>query len=46
MDEEGAVVARTVTDIGLAYDHRFVNGRDAVLFLQRIRQVLESESGE
>ena len=46
LDEEGAVVARTVTDIGLAYDHRFVNGRDAVLFLQRVRQVLESESGE
>lgn len=44
LDEEGTVVSRTVTDIGLAYDHRFVNGRDAVLFLQRIRQALESES--
>jgi 2-oxoglutarate dehydrogenase E2 component (dihydrolipoamide succinyltransferase) len=45
VDEEGAVVPGTVTDIGLAYDHRFVNGRDAVLFLQRVRQALESEGG-
>lgn len=46
LDDEGTVVPRTVTDIGLAYDHRFVNGRDAVLFLQRIRQALESESSD
>ncbi|MEV1240492.1 2-oxo acid dehydrogenase subunit E2 [Nonomuraea sp. NPDC050022] len=33
---------RTVAAIGLAYDHRLVNGRDVVLFLQALKETLES----
>lgn len=38
----GTVVARKVAHIGLAYDHRAINGRDAVLFLQDMRSALQS----
>ncbi|MGC4880036.1 2-oxo acid dehydrogenase subunit E2 [Micromonospora sp. DT43] len=41
--EPGSVAFRTVVDIGLAYDHRVVNGRDAVLFLQALKAQLESD---
>ncbi|MBB5780727.1 2-oxo acid dehydrogenase subunit E2 [Nonomuraea jabiensis] len=37
---------RTVAVIGLAYDHRLVNGRDAVLFLQALKETLEAASFE
>ncbi|MEV4013345.1 2-oxo acid dehydrogenase subunit E2 [Nonomuraea angiospora] len=37
---------RTVAVIGLAYDHRLVNGRDAVLFLQALKEALEAASFE
>ncbi|MBE1593803.1 2-oxo acid dehydrogenase subunit E2 [Nonomuraea angiospora] len=37
---------RTVAVIGLAYDHRLVNGRDAVLFLQALKEGLEAASFE
>ncbi|MFD1540521.1 2-oxo acid dehydrogenase subunit E2 [Nonomuraea guangzhouensis] len=33
---------RTVAAIGLAYDHRLINGRDVVLFLQALKEILES----
>ncbi|MFD5896981.1 2-oxo acid dehydrogenase subunit E2 [Streptomyces sp. NPDC060366] len=42
LDSEGAVTARTVVNVGLAYDHRLLNGRDAVLFLQRVKALLQS----
>ena len=29
-------------NIGLAYDHRFINGRDAIVFLQAVKKALES----
>ncbi|MET7463668.1 2-oxo acid dehydrogenase subunit E2 [Nonomuraea sp. NPDC005501] len=32
---------RTVAAIGLAYDHRLVNGREVVLFLQALKETLE-----
>nr|WP_260408092.1 2-oxo acid dehydrogenase subunit E2 [Planomonospora venezuelensis] len=38
---DGSVTVRTVTDIGLAYDHRIVNGRDAALFLAALRQEIQ-----
>ncbi|WP_449064508.1 2-oxo acid dehydrogenase subunit E2 [Planomonospora algeriensis] len=38
---DGSVTVRTVADIGLAYDHRLVNGRDAALFLAALRQEIE-----
>lgn len=44
-DEEGNVTARTVTNIGLAYDHRFVNGAQALQFLQSIKAAVESPDG-
>jgi 2-oxoglutarate dehydrogenase E2 component (dihydrolipoamide succinyltransferase) len=41
LDATGAVVARGVTTIGIAYDHRVVNGREAVRFLQELKRALE-----
>ncbi|MEV0390931.1 2-oxo acid dehydrogenase subunit E2 [Nonomuraea sp. NPDC050643] len=38
----GDFEARRIVHLGLAYDHRYVNGHDAVLFLDAIRTVLES----
>ncbi|GAA0820277.1 2-oxo acid dehydrogenase subunit E2 [Streptosporangium amethystogenes subsp. fukuiense] len=38
---EGAFVTRKVISLGLAYDHRFVNGRDAAEFLGALRSALE-----
>jgi 2-oxoglutarate dehydrogenase E2 component (dihydrolipoamide succinyltransferase) len=38
---EGAVVIRPMMYIALTYDHRLVDGREAVTFLRRIKQCLE-----
>ncbi|WP_219461804.1 2-oxo acid dehydrogenase subunit E2 [Nonomuraea rhizosphaerae] len=35
---------RTVAVIGLAYDHRLINGREVVLFLQALKETLETAS--
>jgi 2-oxoglutarate dehydrogenase E2 component (dihydrolipoamide succinyltransferase) len=35
------VTTRTVANIGLAYDHRLINGRDASRFLTALRAALE-----
>ncbi|MBX6386460.1 MAG: 2-oxo acid dehydrogenase subunit E2, partial [Microbispora sp.] len=40
-DGSGFAVRKTAT-IGLAYDHRFINGRDAAEFLGELRTALES----
>lgn len=40
--EDGTVTARTVANIGLAYDHRLINGRDAALFLAALRMELQA----
>ncbi|SNT39627.1 Pyruvate/2-oxoglutarate dehydrogenase complex, dihydrolipoamide acyltransferase (E2) component [Streptosporangium subroseum] len=42
LGEDGAVTARTVANIGLAYDHRLINGRDASRFLTELRIELKS----
>ncbi|MGW0810826.1 2-oxo acid dehydrogenase subunit E2 [Nonomuraea sp. NPDC002799] len=39
---DGTVSARTVANVGLAYDHRYVNGRDATLFLQALKDTIEA----
>lgn len=39
---DGTPVARSVVHIGLAYDHRFVNGRDAMRFLHAVRAGLRT----
>ncbi|WP_158842368.1 2-oxo acid dehydrogenase subunit E2 [Saccharothrix deserti] len=38
--EDGVPVQRTVVTLGLAYDHRVVNGRDAIAFLRVIAESL------
>lgn len=39
---DGRVAVRRVFHLGLAYDHRVVNGRDAVMFLKDVKAALES----
>jgi 2-oxoglutarate dehydrogenase E2 component (dihydrolipoamide succinyltransferase) len=39
---EGAVVIRPMMYIALTYDHRVVDGREAVTFLKRIRDLIEN----
>jgi 2-oxoglutarate dehydrogenase E2 component (dihydrolipoamide succinyltransferase) len=38
----GQVVVRPMMYLALTYDHRIVDGREAVLFLRRIKQVVEA----
>jgi 2-oxoglutarate dehydrogenase E2 component (dihydrolipoamide succinyltransferase) len=40
LDDAGAVGSRTVANIGLAYDHRLINGRDAAAFLNALKEDL------
>ena len=39
---EGKVVIRPMMYVALTYDHRIVDGREAVLFLRRIKDCIES----
>jgi 2-oxoglutarate dehydrogenase E2 component (dihydrolipoamide succinyltransferase) len=41
LGEDGAVTTRTIANIGLAYDHRLINGRDASRFLTALRAALK-----
>lgn len=41
MDLAGAISNRLVFQLGMAYDHRVINGRDAVVFLRTIKSCLE-----
>jgi 2-oxoisovalerate dehydrogenase E2 component (dihydrolipoyl transacylase) len=43
---DGAVVIRDIMHLGLAFDHRIFDGAIADQFLHRMRQTLESFSGE
>jgi 2-oxoglutarate dehydrogenase E2 component (dihydrolipoamide succinyltransferase) len=38
----GQVVIRPMMYLALTYDHRIVDGREAVTFLKRIRDVIEN----
>ena len=38
---EGAIVARPMMTLALSYDHRIVDGREAVLFLSAVKQAIE-----
>lgn len=38
---EGQVVIRPMMYLALTYDHRLVDGREAVIFLKRIKEVIE-----
>jgi 2-oxoglutarate dehydrogenase E2 component (dihydrolipoamide succinyltransferase) len=39
---DGQVVVRPMMYLALTYDHRIVDGREAVLFLRRIKEVIET----
>jgi 2-oxoglutarate dehydrogenase E2 component (dihydrolipoamide succinyltransferase) len=39
---DGQLTTRAVANIGLAYDHRFINGAQALRFLQSVKEALES----
>jgi 2-oxoglutarate dehydrogenase E2 component (dihydrolipoamide succinyltransferase) len=39
--EDGAIVARPMMYLALSYDHRLIDGREAVLFLVAIKELLE-----
>jgi 2-oxoglutarate dehydrogenase E2 component (dihydrolipoamide succinyltransferase) len=41
---EGQVVIRPMMYVALTYDHRLVDGREAVTFLRRIKEVIEEPS--
>ncbi|GAB1694966.1 2-oxo acid dehydrogenase subunit E2 [Krasilnikovia sp. M28-CT-15] len=41
---DGRAVSRPVLHLGLAHDHRFVNGREAVAFLAAVAQHIEDET--
>lgn len=36
------ITQRTTVNIGLAYDHRLINGRDAIQFLRAVKRILET----
>jgi 2-oxoglutarate dehydrogenase E2 component (dihydrolipoamide succinyltransferase) len=38
----GKIEARPMMYLALSYDHRMVDGREAVTFLVRVKEVLES----
>lgn len=38
---DGAILARPMMYLALTYDHRLIDGREAVLFLRRIKDVVE-----
>jgi 2-oxoglutarate dehydrogenase E2 component (dihydrolipoamide succinyltransferase) len=44
MARDGQVVIRPMMYLALTYDHRIVDGREAVLFLRRIKEVIEEPS--
>ena len=41
MAEKGQVVIRPMMYLALSYDHRIVDGREAVTFLVRVKECLE-----
>ena len=41
MAEKGQVVIRPVMYLALSYDHRLIDGREAVRFLVMIKELLE-----
>ena len=38
---DGAVAPKNVVTLGLAHDHRVINGRAAALFLAALKEILE-----
>ncbi len=42
MVREGEIVIRSMMYVALTYDHRIVDGREAVMFLRRIKECIET----
>ncbi|NDG88052.1 MAG: dihydrolipoamide succinyltransferase, partial [Gammaproteobacteria bacterium] len=42
--EDGQIVIRPMIYLALSYDHRIIDGRDAVSFLFTIKELLEDPS--
>jgi len=42
--ENGEIVIKSMMYLALTYDHRIIDGRDAVQFLDTIRRTLEEPS--
>ena len=42
---EGQVVVRPLMYLALSYDHRIVDGREAVSFLVRVKEMIEDPTG-
>jgi 2-oxoglutarate dehydrogenase E2 component (dihydrolipoamide succinyltransferase) len=42
LNKDGVVLARRYLNLGVAYDHRYINGYDAMRFLQAIKERVES----
>ena len=42
--DEGSIVARPMMYLALSYDHRIVDGREAVTFLVRVKEAIEDPS--
>lgn len=41
---EGAIVIRPMMYVALTYDHRVIDGKEAVTFLNRVREIIEDPS--
>ncbi|EZG43712.1 dihydrolipoamide succinyltransferase component of 2-oxoglutarate dehydrogenase [Gregarina niphandrodes] len=46
VDREGSIVARPVMALALTYDHRIVDGKEAVTFLKRVTDLLQDPAAE
>ncbi len=44
VQDDGSIVARPIMYLALSYDHRIVDGREAVTFLVRVKEALEDPS--
>ena len=44
VQEDGSIVARPIMYLALSYDHRIVDGREAVTFLVRVKEAIEDPS--
>ena len=42
--ENGQIVIRPMMYLSMSYDHRIVDGKDSVLFLKTIKELLEDPS--
>ena len=42
MVRDGQVVIRPMMYLALSYDHRIIDGREAVLFLKKVKECIEA----